>query len=274
MLEQFVFKDLEFVPWYSGNDGKEKRERLTEQCAEIKNLMQTATTTFKRNSIMIGMCLAKIEQEQVYYRVRRSDFNKFFCYGDSFIDEPFYKFCARYFGLSKSTVYALKGLYYKFSDLYTGEVLDQFKAFGHSQLVEMLSLPKEKFSDVKPEMTVREIRKLKPKPEKEDKKEQPKKVDAPTSKVKKNSFFDDVSSAQKREEFYKAVKYIFERDGYKLVRKKKTKELDKAKANAKSTDKPVIEEKPIGGQAFGVLLFDYLNFKGFFNYEDKKANDN
>jgi hypothetical protein len=70
------------------------------------------------------------------------------------------------FGFSKSTIYKHMQINDNYSDGGNSPFLAaQFKEFSKSKLQEMLYLPDELLSEVTPEMTVKEIRDLKPEPE-------------------------------------------------------------------------------------------------------------
>lgn len=100
----------------------------------------------------IGKALKKIKDEKL---------NEYHAnYGSTFAGKSFMRFeeyVKRRFNLKKSSAYALIGVYETFGG-YDGKIKPKYAAYNYSQLAEILSLPAEKRDDIKPEMSVKEIR--------------------------------------------------------------------------------------------------------------------
>ena len=249
MYEGLTFRDIKFVHW--NKIEPERKEAFVSDCEEIKRLLTEATLTFERNSILAGYLLRKLEYTGVYKYVCRTE-SDFESYKDLYLKDSFFKFCERYFSLSKSTVYGLMNVYSLFGDE-KGNVIPGYRKFKYSQLYEMASMTNEQRASVSPEMTVAEIKAIKRKDKK--KTEEQKNTDVSpndnvgqVSKVEKKSRYVFKEIALKKDEFKKFVKYMFDNYDYNLT----------------------LNGRKQGGQAFGGSLFDYLLEKGFFDADIEK----
>ena len=233
-LEEFKSREITFVEWKKV--GQSLQESFKADCAEVVRLLTEAVTTFKRNSIQVGYYLCKLEHEGIYKNVKATDCSAD-CFANQYLSEPFYAFCKRYFGLGKSSVYALKQVYNRFGQE-NGEPLPAYSAYNYSQLVEMLPLYADELKSVTPDMTVAQIRALKPK-----KQETKNNVKVSKSKLPKPVFSD---MKDKKDMFKKLVKQMFEKFDYKLY----------------------LCNRVQAGQTFAGSLFDYLEERGFFYDKD------
>lgn len=244
MYEQLNFREIRFVSWNKLDSSK--KEEFIADCKEIDRLLGEATFTFKRNSILAGRLLRKLELSEIHKYVCRTD-SSFESYKELYSSDSFYKFCERYFNLSKSTVYALMNVYSYFGDD-DGSILPGYKKFNYSQLVEMCSMPVLQREQVTPDMTIKEIRALK----KSSNKEQttsPSSAESDKSTVQltiktPTLVFKDIKKAKER--FKTLLKQMFEKFEYKLT----------------------LCNRRQAAQIFGGSLFDFLYEEGFF-YDDE-----
>jgi hypothetical protein len=240
--EELKSREIVFVPWAKLNEEDEKV--FLNACNEVVRLLNEATLTFERNSILAGTLLRKIKATDVWKSVRRSD-NSYESYKTEYLKDSFFHFCERYFGLGKSTVYALMEVSLRFG-ADNGKTLPVYSGYKYSQLVEMCSLSDEDLSSVNPSMTVADIKALKKKKKGADSAcPSPLKNSDKESKAVKLSkyMFPEDKLSSKKEEFKKFVKYMFDNFEYSLT----------------------LNGRKQGGQAFGGSLFDYLLNKGFFD---------
>lgn len=93
------------------------------------------------------------------YHLREIRDNKWFTY--KYYDVNFTKYCKDEFGFSKSTVYRLIEMVDKFCKPDTYCLIDKYKDYNQSQLVEMLSMSDNDLGYVRSDMTVKEIRSIK-----------------------------------------------------------------------------------------------------------------
>lgn len=251
MYEGLTFRDIKFVCW--NKIEPERREEFVSDCEEIKRLLTETTLTFERNSILAGYLLRKLEFTGVYKYACRLDDNEYSSYKETYVKDMFFKFCERYFSLSKSTVYGLMQVYSLFGDE-KGNVIPGYRKFKYSQLFEMASMTMEQRNFVSPEMTIAEIKAIKRKDKQKKKDQESAEVspaEPPTeSKVKKTSkyVFKEEDIKTKKEEFKRLVKYMFENFHYTLT----------------------LNGRKQGGQAFGGSLFDYLLERGYFDADTDK----
>ncbi len=253
MYEGLTFRDIKFVSWNKLEP--ERREEFVSDCEEIKRLLTETTLTFERNSILAGYLLRKLEFTGVYKYVCRSDDSEYSSYKETYVKDMFFKFCERYFSLSKSTVYGLMQVYSLFGDE-KGNVIPGYRKFKYSQLFEMASMTNEQRNFVSPDMTVAEIKAIKREAKKKNQTDEntglsPLENDGQKSKVEKKSkyVFEEITS--KKDEFKKLVKYMFEKFNYNLT----------------------LCGRKQCGQAFGGSLFDYLLERGFFNADTDKQGE-
>jgi len=236
------FKSIPLV--FGGMPLKEHKERLIKDCEDLTKVLNGAVVTWKKNCILAGRLLTKIENEGLYRKTSRYDATTSFLYGDAFLDKPFYKFCERYFNLSEKTVYTLQKLYQRFGGE-DGSVIAGYSKYGYSQLVEMAPMTIDELNRCRPEMTVKELRAIKKVKKEEPKKEEEKKEE--TFDARK-CVFEDIG--KKKADFKIFVKQFFEKYDYKLT----------------------LNGRGQGGQAFGGVLFEELQRRGFFN-ADKATGD-
>lgn len=112
--------------------------------SHLENEIRKGFRTIAVSFIDIGTKLAYIRDNKLYKDVGFKNI----------ID---YAFSA--FGINKNGVYSFIGISEKFTD--GGVLLDKYKSFNYSQLVEMLSIPSDKLDTIKPTDTVKVIRKKK-----------------------------------------------------------------------------------------------------------------
>ena len=206
---------------------------LKSDCEELYRCLFDSVNILRRNFIRAGFLLNKIHKERSYEYALRND-KRWFCYADSIVKNPFEQFCKEYLGLSDSTVYGLISVYRRFGSE-DGEILPAYKDYNYSQLLEMNTLPDDALSNVNASMTVKQIKKLKPK---EVKAEDEKQIEEKKTVFVQKTVFSNMND--KKEEFKRYCKYYFEQRGANLI----------------------IDGQRIGGQAFGSALFDYLEKKG------------
>lgn len=130
--------------WYLNIDYREAKEI-------IRNKLQGMTQNF----IGIGFYLRQIKETEGFRK-------------DGY--ESIYEFAEDQYGIKRSTAIRWMQMNEKFSQGGYSPFLDSgYKDFGKSQLQEMLYLDSEQLEEVKPEMTVREIREIRtPDPEPEE----------------------------------------------------------------------------------------------------------
>ena len=126
----------------------QKRSRLLQSEFEIFRLIGRINNSY----FEVGKVLKKIKEENL------NDYHA--NYGNTFAGKSFVSFedyVKRRFNLKKSSAYALIGVYETFGGI-DGKINPRYAAYNYSQLSEMLSLPEEKRNEIKPEMSVKEIR--------------------------------------------------------------------------------------------------------------------
>lgn len=130
--------------WYLNIDYREAKEI-------IRNKLQAMTQNF----IGIGFYLRRIKETEGFQK-------------DGYVSV--YEFAEDQYGIKRSTAIRWMQMNEKFSIGGYSPFLDSgYKDFGKSQLQEMLYLDSEQLEEVKPEMTVREIREIRtPDPEPEE----------------------------------------------------------------------------------------------------------
>ena len=130
--------------WYLNIDYREAKEI-------IRNKLQGMTQNF----IGIGFYLRQIKESEGFRK-------------DGY--ESIYEFAEDQYGIKRSTAVRWMQMNEKFSQGGYSPFLDSgYKDFGKSQLQEMLYLDSEQLEEVKPEMTIREIREIRtPDPESEE----------------------------------------------------------------------------------------------------------
>ncbi len=244
--EKLKSREIEFVSWAKLKE--EDKEVFLNACNEVVRLLNEATLTFERNSILAGTLLRKIKATDVWKSVCRSD-NSMESYKMAYLKDSFFHFCDRYFGLGKSTVYALMEVSLRFG-ADNGKTLPIYSGYKYSQLVEMCSLSDEDLFSVNPSMTVAEIKALKKKNKAQVKsscnsllRNPDEKSEAVVAVKSSRYLFPEDKKSIKKDEFRKLVKNMFERFEYSLT----------------------LCGRKQGGQAFGGSLFDYLLEKGFFD---------
>lgn len=253
MLQEFKYKPIEFVKsLYFINDTDKTREELVKDCERIYSLTAESNQTYKKNYLIIGNLLLKIKNNKSYVGVLSRDkvgdhVSPFDVYAHSFLAEPFYAFCQRYFNISKTTAFTLMQVAFLFSGSEDGTAQGRYSDFSYSQLVELLSFKMEDRYRVSSDMTIAEIRALKkmlyPKEEKE-KKASEESDESPTPAPK--YVFCDMST--KKKAFQNFVKQLVDNLSYGITVKGKTQ----------------------GGYAFASALWDYLEERGFFNHEEQQ----
>lgn len=230
--ERYEIKPLTIPHWVCD---KEKEDLLKTSYDEIVKLLSETYITVKKNFIRIGYLLWTIKRGDLYECAQKNKYDNY----PRFRSDSFELFCKDYFGLSKSSVYAYISVYEKYGTALGTAVREEYKDFEYSQLLEISYLPEDIASSATSNMSVSEIRKLKPKKENSSQDKSSKK-DNNQEKENKSAFID---LKAKKDEFKKYVKYFFDNYDYNLT----------------------LNGRKQGGQAFGGSLFDYLIEKGFFN---------
>lgn len=86
-------------------------------------------------------------------------------YHEDFGYENFYEFCEKNFKLDKSMISRCINVWWEFADKQDSSrmmwLAEEYKEYSFSQLSEMVSLDEKKRRDIKPKMTIKEIRKKK-----------------------------------------------------------------------------------------------------------------
>lgn len=137
--------------------GTQDRKRLSELQEKERELarssfkyLATDVLDIKNSYIRLGFHLSECKSLGYY-----SDF------GFDSLEE----FVAVNFGLDKSALSRCLNVYYKFSFCQSGHskmcIDDKYSAYSYSQLCEMVSMDDAHLREVKPEMTVKELRELK-----------------------------------------------------------------------------------------------------------------
>ena len=248
MLQEFRYRQVKFIPkLYFANDFDRTREELVKDCETINRLATETNDTYKRNYLVIGQLLLKIQTSGCYASAVRTDGDGFKTISDTyhskFLSDGFYQFCERHFRLSKTTVFTLMQVATLFSDE-NGVAIGRYKEFRYSQLVELCSFKTNDRKLIKPDMTIAEIRAMKKKlysPEEPKKEEET--PPAETAKRPKYVFCD---MSTKKIAFQKHIKQLFDNRSYGVT----------CKGRAQ------------GGYSFASALWDYLEEKGFFNHEE------
>lgn len=108
----------------------------------------------KYNFVAIGYYLRKIDDDKLY---RESG------------HDNIWNFAKDQFGLSKSSASRFMAINKRFSvDGYSDKLADNYQQFNVSQMSEMLTLTDEQIGQIDASTTIREIRDMKPKPEKKE----------------------------------------------------------------------------------------------------------
>lgn len=130
--------------------GTLKYSIMQESVSAVKALLNDS----KMNFVMIGYHLRKIDDDKLYRETGH---------------ENIWEFAKDQFGLSKSSASRFMAINERFSvGGYSDRLAEEYKEFSVSQMSEMLPLTDEQISSIDSNVTIREIRKMKPK-----KKEQP-----------------------------------------------------------------------------------------------------
>lgn len=130
--------------------GTLKYSIVQESVSAVKALLNDS----KMNFVMIGYHLRKIDDDKLYRETGH---------------ENIWEFAKDQFGLSKSSASRFMAINERFSvGGYSDRLAEEYKEFSVSQMSEMLPLTDEQISSIDSNVTIREIRKMKPK-----KKEQP-----------------------------------------------------------------------------------------------------
>lgn len=237
---ELVFQQLRIVHGYEED---ERGKALKEQVHEIKVLLREAVDVFKRNSVKVGRMLINLQSSGLYKYCYVYQGSIAWTYASNSLSEPFFEFCARQFGLKKSTVYALQDVARKFGDD-DGNILPAYAGYSYSQLVELCPVPEQDIKEhYAPSMTVKQIQKQKKEAEK--KRQVSEGEEVKTEEPASQYIFSDMEKA--KSEFQKFCKYWFELKHVSLV----------------SNEENVF--KNIKGSAFGGLFFDYLKEHKFFD---------
>ena len=130
--------------------GKFRLEILTDNVDAVKALLNDT----KYNFVAIGYHLRKIDDDKLYRETGH---------------ENIWEFAKDQFGLSKSSASRFMAINKRFSvDGYSDRLADDYQQFNVSQMSEMLTLTDEQIGQIDASTTIREIRDMKPKPEKKD----------------------------------------------------------------------------------------------------------
>ena len=126
-------------------------EQAKDACCNI-NWVRNDINEIKSHFIKLGFHLEEISRCEIY---------KVFGFDD------FYEFCEANFHLSRSTVSRHINLFLRFSmrngkyETPTMFIADRWKDYSYSQLCEMLPLKDKQIQEIKPEMTIEQIREYK-----------------------------------------------------------------------------------------------------------------
>lgn len=157
-------KDLENAPddglmsWQSNSRQyklAEAKRRASALTAEF--MIQRSLKRIGDSYMQIGKSFKEIRDESLYFGSFRNLAN--YEHVDSWYS-TFEDYIEDKYNLKRSSAYALIGVYEQFGTK-DGSVSAAYAAYNFSQLVEMLSLTEEQREQVKPTMTVKEIRALK-----------------------------------------------------------------------------------------------------------------
>lgn len=130
--------------------GKFRLEILTDNVDAVKALLNDT----KYNFVAIGYHLRKIDDDKLYRETGH---------------ENIWEFAKDQFGLSKSSASRFMAINKRFSvDGYSDKLADNYQQFNVSQMSEMLTLTDEQIGQIDASTTIREIRDMKPKPEKKE----------------------------------------------------------------------------------------------------------
>lgn len=117
-------------------------------------IVRTLLNDTKYNFVAIGYYLRKIDDDKLY---RESG------------HDNIWNFAKDQFGLSKSSASRFMNINRRFSvDGYSDKLADNYQQFNVSQMSEMLTLTDEQIGQIDASTTIREIRDMKPKPEKKE----------------------------------------------------------------------------------------------------------
>ena len=253
MLEGLKFKDLKLESWRDATDNT--AVLLTDSYNEIRTILTNLNAGIKRDFVKVGFLLDLIKQTTAFtYAYNDKSYGGY----NTWDKTSFERFCQNYFGMSKSTVYGLIKVWRTFGT-YDGHLRPEFEAYSYSQLLEFSYLPDEvSLSELTPELTVKEIRALKPKKEEtsEDsgrvdyqqilddcKRDETPATEEVVSPIVVECVKPKVDIKEKKERFKKMMKNFFEQFNYSLY----------------------LNERKQGGFAFGGVFFAYLQEHGFFD---------
>lgn len=146
----------------SGKEGSGKMNEIKITFQNICQLIQEKQTNMAENYVAIGYYLRKAKEEELY---REGGY------------ASIHEMASGEFGMARQTADHCMKINEKFSEGGDSPVLEEsFRQYGRSQLQEMLYLTDEQMENVRPDMTVKDIRKIrKPaevKPEKKEEKSQ------------------------------------------------------------------------------------------------------
>lgn len=128
--------------------GRFRLEILTDSVNAVKSLLNDT----KYNFVSIGYHLRKIDDDKLYRETGHDNI---------------WEFAKDQFGLSKSSASRFMNINRRFSvDGYSDKLADDYQQFNVSQMSEMLTLTDEQIGQIDASTTIREIRNMKPKPEK------------------------------------------------------------------------------------------------------------
>lgn len=119
---------------------------------ESVNVIKSCCKSIAENYIKIGFELKDIKDRQLYKVAANG-------YYQGYYDIETFAF--KVFGFSRTTTYNLLGVIDEFCDWTSRELKSWYSDYSYSKLVEMLPLGYEKYSKIKPNATVSEIRELK-----------------------------------------------------------------------------------------------------------------
>lgn len=132
----------------------DKRLRLlTAECDICRNVAKISDSY-----VYIGKLLSDIRDNDLYTGMIRpnTSYKTVSAYYGTFED-----YVKERFGLKRSSAYAFINVYKTFGMPGGTKLKPKYEAYNYSQLSEMLSLPEAKRDEIKPEMTVKEIREIK-----------------------------------------------------------------------------------------------------------------
>lgn len=255
MLEELNFKELKLQSWRDATD--KTAVLLVDSYNEIRTVLTNLNAGMKRDFVRVGFLLDLIKNTNAFTYACN---DKSFCTYNAWDKTSFERFCLNYFGMGKSTVYGLIKVWRRFGTS-DGNLRPEFESFTYSQLLEISYLPDDvSISELTPELTIKEIRALKPKKEKENSETTLSRVDyGKNLEVSKGEekiiseevvfpgvvepFRQQIDLKTKKECFQKAMKNFFEKFNYVLY----------------------LNDRKQGGFAFGGVFFNYLKEHGFFD---------